>query len=105
MRRLRMRRLVLTMLGVVVPASLVLAVATGYHVTGDIKIGGEGGGDYLTGDSTARRVYVSRATHVVVIDLDGCEGVGGIPDTPGVHGIALAPELNPGFISNGRSDN
>jgi len=100
-----MRRPVLTMLGVVVPASLVLAVATGYHVTGDIKIGGEGGWDYLTADSTARRLYVSHATHVVVVDLDGGKVVGDVPDTPGVHGIALAPELNRGFISNGRSNN
>src|SRR5438132_10227078 len=100
-----MRRLVLTMLGVLVPASLAMAVATGYHVTGDIKIGGEGGWDYLTADSTARRLYVSHATHVVVVDLDAGKVVGDIPDTPGVHGIALAPELNRGFISNGRSNN
>src|SRR5258706_4332990 len=105
MRRLRMRRLVLTMLGVVVPASLVLSVATGYHVTGDIKIGGEGGWDYLTADSTARRLYVSHATHVVVIDLDGGKVVGDIPDTPGANGIAFAQELSRGFISNGRSNN
>src|SRR5437762_4016464 len=99
-----MRRLVLTMLGVLVPASLAMAVATGYHVTGDIKIGGEGGWDYLTADSAARRLYVSHATHVVVVDLDSGKVVGDIPDTPGVHGIALAPQLNRGFVSNGRTN-
>jgi hypothetical protein len=56
-------------------------------------------------DSTARRLYVSHATHVVVVDIDKNAVVGDIPDTPGVHGIALAPELNKGFISNGRGNN
>src|SRR5438132_14252702 len=99
-----MRRLVLTMLGVLVPASLAMAVATGYHVIGDIQIGGEGGWDYLTADAAARRLYVSHATHVVVVDLDSNKVVGDIPDTPGVHGIAIAPELNRGFISDGRGN-
>src|SRR6478672_8963835 len=81
------------------------AAATGYHVLSDIQIGGEGGWDYLTVDSAARRLYVSHATHVVVVDLDANKIVGDIPDTPGVHGIAIAPELNKGFISNGRGNN
>jgi DNA-binding beta-propeller fold protein YncE len=90
--------------------SLLLAAAAGYaapnyHVIGKIEIGGEGGWDYATADSAARRLYVSHATHVVVIDLDTNKVVGDIPDTPGVHGIALAPKLNKGFISNGRGNN
>ena len=84
---------------------LIAATPTGYHVTGEIKIGGEGGWDYLTVDSAARRLYVSHATHVVVVDLDANKVIGDIPDTPGVHGIAIAPELNRGFISNGRGNN
>ena len=81
-----------------------LAAATGYHIVGEIKIGGEGGWDYLTVDPAARRLYVSHATHVVVVDIDSSKVVGDIPDTPGVHGIAIAPELNKGFISNGRNN-
>jgi len=100
-----MRRLIATAVGALVPVSLAFAVATGYHVLGEIKIGGEGGWDYLTVDSASRRLYVSHATHVVVVDLDGEKVVGDIPDTPGVHGIAIAPELNRGFISNGRGNN
>ena len=84
---------------------LLAAAPTGYHMFGEIKIGGEGGWDYLTVDSAARRLYVSHATHVVVVDLDANKVVGDIPDTPGVHGIAIAPELNRGFISNGRGNN
>jgi DNA-binding beta-propeller fold protein YncE len=74
----------------------------GYHITATYKIGGEGGWDYLLADPDARRVYISRGTHVMVIDADSGKTVGDIPDTPGVHGIALAPELGRGFTSNGR---
>jgi DNA-binding beta-propeller fold protein YncE len=81
------------------------AASTGYHILNEIKVGGDGGWDYLTVDSAARRLYVSHATHVVVLDLDKGTVVGDIPDTPGVHGIALAPEINKGFVSNGRGNN
>jgi DNA-binding beta-propeller fold protein YncE len=81
------------------------AAPTGWKVLKEIKIGGEGGWDYLTMDSAARRLYVSHATHVVVVDPDAGKVVGDIPDTPGVHGIALAPDLNRGFVSNGRGNN
>jgi DNA-binding beta-propeller fold protein YncE len=87
-----------------VPAVLI-AAATGYRVTGEIKIGGEGGWDYLTVDSAARRLYVSHNSHVVVVDIDANKVVGDIPDTPGVHGIAIAAALGKGFISNGRGNN
>jgi DNA-binding beta-propeller fold protein YncE len=100
-----MRRLILTALGALLPVAAAVAAATGYHIVGEIAIGGEGGWDYLTVDSAARRLYVSHATHVVVVDLDTNKVVGDIPDTPGVHGIAIAPELNRGFISNGRGNN
>jgi DNA-binding beta-propeller fold protein YncE len=84
-------------------AAVALAAAsTGYHVIKTHKLGGEGGWDYLTADSDARRLYISRGTHVMVIDADSGKSVGDIADTPGVHGIALAPELGRGFTSNGR---
>jgi hypothetical protein len=69
-----------------------------------IHLGGEGGWDYLTVDSAARRLYVSHGTHVMVVDIDAGKLAGDIPDTPGVHGIALAPKLNRGFISSGRAN-
>ncbi|MGA2857094.1 MAG: YncE family protein [Candidatus Sulfotelmatobacter sp.] len=84
-------------------AVLALAAAgPGYHVIQTYKVGGEGWWDYLTADSDARRVFISRGTHVMVLDADSGKTVGDIPDTPGVHGIALAPELGRGFTSNGR---
>ena len=84
--------------------AVVCTAATGYHIISNIPIGGDGGWDYLTVDSAARRLYVSHATHVAVVDLDTNKVVGDIPDTPGVHGIAIAPDLNKGFISNGRGN-
>src|SRR5262245_566018 len=86
-------------------AGLAAAATNGFHVTREIPIGGTGGWDYLTMDSEARRLYVSHATKVVVVDVDAGKIVGEIPDTAGVHGIALAPKLNRGFTSNGRANN
>jgi DNA-binding beta-propeller fold protein YncE len=84
-------------------AAVALAAAgPGYHVATTYKVGGDGGWDYLNADSDARRLYISRGTHVIVLDADSGKSVGDIPDTPGVHGIALAPELGRGFTSNGR---
>ncbi len=78
------------------------AAGPGYHVTNSFKLGGEGGWDYLTLDSASRLLYISRGTHVIVLNVDSGTVEGDIPDTPGVHGIALAPELARGFVSNGR---
>jgi DNA-binding beta-propeller fold protein YncE len=72
-----------------------------YHLLTEIKVGGEGGWDYLSIDPGARRLYVSHATKVVVIDIDHNAVVGEIADTPGVHGVALAPDLERGLTSNG----
>lgn len=77
---------------------------TGYRITKTIPIGGAGRWDYDIVDSAARRVYVSHQTHVVVLDADTSAVVGDIPNTYGVHGIALAPDLGRGFTSNGRAN-
>ena len=77
---------------------------SGYHLVKTVPIGGDGGWDYCIVDSDARRVYVSHATHVVVLDADTDAIVGDIPDTQGVHGIALARDLGRGFVSNGRAN-
>lgn len=78
------------------------APAAGYHVVKTIPIGAEGGWDYITIDPSARRLYVSHATKMVVVDLDRDSVVGELADTPGIHGIAIAQELGRGFTSNGR---
>ena len=86
------------------PAGHAAAPASGYHLLKKVVLGGEGFWDYLTCDSAARRVYISRGTHVMVIDADTYAVVGDIPGTDGVHGIALAPEFGRGFTSNGRAN-
>jgi YVTN family beta-propeller protein len=89
-------------------AALVLCFASAvrgegeYKFVTEIPIGGEGGWDILTVDSAAHRLYLSHATKVVVVDLEKNSVAGEIADTPGVHGFAVAPELQRGFSTNGK---
>ena len=76
--------------------------AAGYHVTRHVTTGGEGGWDYLVVDTAAHRLWVTRGSHVQVLDTDHDSLVGDVPNTPGVHGVALAPALGRAFTSNGR---
>jgi YVTN family beta-propeller protein len=75
--------------------------ASGYHLLKKFVLGGEGGWDLLAFDSTAHRLYISRGTHVMVVDVDSGAIVGDLPNTPRVHGIAIATEFGKGFTSNG----
>ena len=77
--------------------------ADSYHIIKKIPIPGQGSWDYLAVDEGARRLYVSHGTQVEVLDVDSGETVGKIEKTMGVHGIAIAPELGRGFVSNGQS--
>ncbi len=77
---------------------------TGYKVETRYPVPGDGGWDYVTIDSDARRLYLSHGTQVDVINPDDGKLIGTIADTPGVHGIALAPEFKHGFTSNGREN-
>jgi len=81
------------------PASA--AGGSGYHLLKTIKVGGDGFWDYLAFDSPTRRLFISRGTRVMVLNVDSEKLVGEIPDTPGVHGIALAQDQGNGFTSNG----
>ncbi len=105
----------LTILGSLTVAIIFAAVAfsragvpargpSGYHVIKTVSVPGDEGWDYLLVDSDARRVYISHASHTVVMNADTYAIEGDIPDTQGVHGIALAPDLGRGFTSNGRAN-
>jgi DNA-binding beta-propeller fold protein YncE len=91
---------------VLLGATLLVSAATGsdYKVVKKWKLGGDGGWDYLIADSAGHRLFIARATRVIVVDTESGMQVGEIPDTPGVHGIALDYELGRGFTSNGRED-
>jgi hypothetical protein len=78
--------------------------SSGYHVVKTVSIPGDESWDYLTVDAAARRVYISHGSHVVVMNADTYTVEGDIPDTQGVHGIALAPDLGRGFVSAGRAN-
>jgi DNA-binding beta-propeller fold protein YncE len=81
-----------------------LQAGTGYKVETRYPVPGNGGFDYVTIDSDARRLYLSHGTQVDVIDPDSGKLIGTIADTPGVHGVALASEFKHGFTSNGREN-
>src|ERR1017187_8930607 len=79
------------------------AAQAGYEIINKIPIPGQGSWDYLAVDEAARRLYVSHGTQVEVLDVDSGAIVGKIANTLGVHGIAIAPELGQGFVSDGQS--
>ena len=95
-------------LGAVLILSCVLYAAPaptgGYSVIKKIPIAGTGSWDYLAVDEAARRLYVSHGTQVEVVDIDSGTVVGNIPNTKGVHGIAIAPEFGRGFVSDGQAN-
>ncbi|HVO63127.1 MAG TPA: YncE family protein [Terriglobales bacterium] len=72
-----------------------------YGVTGRIPLSGDEGWDYLTADASNHQLYVSHGTEVQVVDLDSAKQVGNIGGMKRIHGIALADELNKGFITDG----
>ena len=78
--------------------------ASGYHVIKTVPVPGDEGWDYVYVDSDARRVYISHGSHTVVMNADTYAIEGDIPDTQGVHGIAIASDLGRGFISAGRAN-
>ncbi len=86
-----------------VPAARTAPQGSGYHIVRKIPVATNDFWDYITIDSATQRLFISRGTHVQVLDLKTGQLAGDIPDTQGVHGIALAPEFGRGFTSNGRA--
>jgi YVTN family beta-propeller protein len=80
------------------------AEAGDYAVRQQFILGGSGGWDYLAADSEASRLFIARSDRVLVVNMRDGSLIATIPDTQGVHGIALAPTLGKGFTSNGRAD-
>lgn len=91
-------------ISVVFLATVALAAAADYKVVKTWKLGGEGGWDYINADSDGHRLFIARATRVMVIDTTSGKQVGEIPGTAGVHGVAFDVEIGRGFTSNGRED-
>jgi DNA-binding beta-propeller fold protein YncE len=83
--------------------SAIAAPASTYHLAREVKIGGDGGWDYVSADNSAHRLFVTHGTRVEVLDSRTLSRIGDIPDTPGVHGVAIASDLGHGYISAGTS--
>ena len=87
---------------VITALSLTSMMQAQYHVLRHIPLGGDGGWDYLTFDTVGHRLFITRGTHVMVVDAESGKVAGDIPNTPGVHGVALVQDLGRGFVSNGK---
>jgi DNA-binding beta-propeller fold protein YncE len=77
----------------------------GYQIVQKIQLSGDGGWDYLNADDATGMLYVSHGKMVNVVDMSTGKSIATITDVNGVHGIAIAPEFNKGFISNGPDSN
>jgi YVTN family beta-propeller protein len=84
--------------------SVVAVAGVNYQLLKKVPVPGTGGWDYITVDSAGRRIYISHSSQVEVLDADSFAQVGTIPNTPGVHGIAVASEAGRGYISAGKAD-
>ena len=85
------------------PGAAAAAAPGPYRVLTTFNVGGEGAWDYLCLDPEGKRLFVPRSTHTMILDTETGKTLGDIPETAGVHGVALAPEFNKGFTSNGRA--
>src|SRR5690348_2126736 len=105
----RMRKTSWTVLFLVCAAALATLAAapapqgSGYHMLKKVVLGGEGGWDYLSTDTVSHRLFISRGTHIMVVDADG-NIVGDIPNVQGTHGAQIVNEFGRGYSSNGRSN-
>ena len=90
---------------ILISGSIALKAQTGsslYRIANKFHVEGDGGWDYLNADESTGRIFISHSSVVNVIDEKDGKLIGTIPDTKGVHGIAIATDLNKAFISNGR---
>ena len=96
-----MKRMFALILAAATLAAIPAAAQKSFKLADRVKLGGEGGWDYLTYDSDANRLFITRGTHVMVVDAKTLKPTADITDLQGVHGVALAPELGKGYITSG----
>jgi DNA-binding beta-propeller fold protein YncE len=99
----RLLALVIFAAAEILPNSPVGAAAMqDYNLAASLKVGGDGGWDYVTLDSAGRLLYVTRSTHTMVVDVATGKPIGDIPGMRLAHGVALVPDAGRGFISDGK---
>ncbi len=96
-----MKRILALILAATTLIALPAVAQKSYKLADRVKLGGEGGWDYLTYDPNANRLFITRGTHVMVVDAKTLKATADIPDLSGIHGVALAPELGRGFVTSG----
>jgi DNA-binding beta-propeller fold protein YncE len=98
------RPLAMLALAVTVGFNCLGQTTNGFHVVRTLVLGGEGSWDYLRFDPSLNRLFVTRSTRVMVVDLTTGTVSKEIPNTAGVHGVALVPDLRRGVTSNGKAN-
>jgi DNA-binding beta-propeller fold protein YncE len=96
-----MKRILAFLLAALTLMAIPAAAQKSFKVADRVKLGGEGGWDYLTYDPAGNRIFITRGNHVMVVDAKTLKPTGDITDLSGTHGVALAEELGRGFISSG----
>jgi DNA-binding beta-propeller fold protein YncE len=99
-----MKRILALILAAAAVAAIPAAAQKSFKLADRVKLGGEGGWDYLVYDEDAKRLFITRGTHVMVVDAKTLKATGDITGLSGIHGVALAPELGRGFITSGGDD-
>lgn len=103
MQRLLRKLLPAALLLITLPQAFAASPAPADRLLSRLPLGGAGGWDYLSFDAHARHLFVSRGDRVLVVDVDSGKQIGTIAGTAGVHGVAIAADLQRGFTSNGKS--
>src|SRR5664279_2720767 len=101
MKELSMKRVLALLIAATVLVAVPALAQKQYKVAQHVKLGGDGGWDYLYYDKDGHRLFITRGTHVMVVDANTLKQTDDIPDLSGIHGVTLAPELGRGYISNG----
>jgi YVTN family beta-propeller protein len=97
--------LLLLFIAILLPKGVDAQQTTGFRILTDFPIHSSGGWDYITVDGAAKRVYASHGMQVNILDATTGDSISYIPDTKGVHGIAICHDYNKGYTSNGRANN
>src|SRR5579863_510775 len=96
-----MKKVLARALAIILLAAVPAVAQKQFKVTDTVKLGGEGFWDYLTFDEQGHRLFITRGTHVMVVDAHTLKVSGDIPDLSGIHGVALDYANNRGYVSNG----
>ena len=99
-----MKKIILFSMAALLFAGIAIAQpsSTLYKQTAKFDVGGDGGWDYITYDSSSNRLFIGHNSEIAVVDVATGKKVGTVPAN-GAHGVAVVPDKNLGFSTNGRA--